>query len=244
MASNRRLVRLPRASDAADAVRWLNDGRPPIAVPSRWVIWPAILAFLLFVALTVAVLRGMTMAADVQLELGLHTVASLPLTGLMYLLTAFGYIPVIGAITAFLCYRLLQEQRRWEAVAVATVMLGEGALNNILKLAVHRTRPTLFAHTTTIGLSFPSGHAMATFCLVGVILWFTWRYLRPLVRCLAIVAGVSFVVLVGVSRVYLGVHYPTDVVGGWLASAAWLGTVPILLRGLRSVLLARVDETI
>ncbi len=196
---NRQSLRLPRWSDTAEAVRWLQAGRAPLAVP-RWVLWPAILAFVGFIVLATAVRLHTTMPADVQLELAIHTHASLYLTAVMYLLTEFGYIPVIGAATAFLCYRLLLDLRRWEAAAAAAVMLGEGALNTILKLAMHRARPSLFTHAATLGLSLPSGHAMATFCLMGLILWFAWANLRPVLRGAVVVVGVTFVIAVGLSR--------------------------------------------
>jgi len=238
---NRESLRFPRRSDTAEWVRWLQAGRAPLAVP-RWVLWPAILAFVGLVVLATAVRLHTTMPADVQLELAIHTHASPYLTAVMYLLTAFGYIPVIGAATAFLCYRLVLDLRRWEAAAVAAVMLGEGALNNILKFAVHRTRPSLFTHAATLGLSFPSGHAMATFCLVGVIIWFAWANPRPVLRGATVVAGTAFVVAVGFSRVYLGVHYPSDVLGGWLASTAWLGVAPAVLHRLRVALVSRIED--
>jgi len=238
---NRESLRFPRRSDTAEAVRWLQAGRAPMAVPPRWVVWPAILTFVGFIVLAIAVRLHTTMPADVQLELAIHTHASPYLTAVMYLLTAFGYIPVIGAATAVLCYRLLLDRRRWEAAATAAVMLGEGALNTILKLAVHRARPSLFTHATTLGLSFPSGHAMATFCLMGLILWFVWADLQPVLQGVTVVAAVAFVVAVGFSRVYLGVHYPSDVLGGWLASTAWLGAAPALLYWLRVALVSRID---
>jgi undecaprenyl-diphosphatase len=115
---------------------------------------------------------------------------------------------------------LLVMRRRGNALFWAVAMVGAGTMNTGAKLLFRRTRPDLWLspspeHT----YSFPSGHSMGSMAFVAalaVLAWPTrWRWW-------AIVLGGAFTLLVGFSRVYLGVHFPSDVVAGWSASLAWV----------------------
>ena len=105
---------------------------------------------------------------------------------------------------------------------------GSGALfiGSVLKLVFQRERPgpsTLYMIATPGSFSFPSGHAMGSTCVVGslVIVAYALALAWPW-RAASTVAGVSYVLGVAVSRVYFGVHFPSDVLGGCLAGAAWV----------------------
>jgi len=104
-------------------------------------------------------------------------------------------------------------------------MLGEGAWDDILKFTFRRPRPLLWTHVNPHSWSFPSGHAFATLCLLLVLLALIWRHLPGWLRLVAPVLVIVLAFGIGISRVYLGVHYPSDVIGGWLAGLAWLGGV-------------------
>lgn len=95
--------------------------------------------------------------------------------------------------------------------------------NLVLKALVARPRPEGFRLAQASGFSFPSGHSMAAMAFFGLIIWFVWRYERnPRMRS-GLTAAFSFIILmIGVSRVYLGVHYASDVVGGFCAALIWL----------------------
>lgn len=96
-------------------------------------------------------------------------------------------------------------------------------LNVVLKAIVQRPRPEGFRLAVEGGFSFPSGHSMAACAFFGLIIWLVWRYERAPRRRLLLTAVFSLVILmVGVSRIYLGVHYASDVVAGFCASLAWL----------------------
>lgn len=96
-------------------------------------------------------------------------------------------------------------------------------INQVLKFIIQRPRPDGFRLATASGFSFPSGHSMAAMAFFGLLAWLVWKYEadRRLRRLYA--TGFALViVMIGVSRIYLGVHYASDVLGGFCLSMAWL----------------------
>ena len=122
--------------------------------------------------------------------------------------------------------------RRWREATFAGVSLGGSALLNMAtKQFFQRDRPALWEsiapeHT----FSFPSGHAMgsATLAMVVVLLCWHTRFRWP-----AVVLAALFALTVGASRIYLGVHYPSDILGGWAAGIAWVSGVYLVLYRIR-----------
>ncbi|GGG58283.1 phosphatase PAP2 family protein [Paenibacillus radicis (ex Gao et al. 2016)] len=114
-------------------------------------------------------------------------------------------------------------KHRWELLFLIGVIVGSALLNVVLKAIFHRARPTLHRLADATGYSFPSGHSMAAFALYGVLCFLLWKHARTaLTRTLLIVGGIVMIAAIGISRIYLGVHYPSDVIGGYLASGTWL----------------------
>ena len=105
-----------------------------------------------------------------------------------------------------------------------TVNLALAALLNVaLKMLVQRPRPEGFRLAVESGFSFPSGHSMAAMAFFGLIVWLVWHYERDRrQRLLLTVAFSAVIVLIGISRIYLGVHYASDVLGGFCAAIIWL----------------------
>lgn len=96
-------------------------------------------------------------------------------------------------------------------------------LNQALKFAIQRPRPDGFQLAVEQGFSFPSGHSMVAMAFFGLLVWMVWRYepdRATRIGCAAAFGAV--IVLVGVSRIYLGVHYASDVLAGFCVSLAWL----------------------
>ncbi|MFC4601699.1 phosphatase PAP2 family protein [Cohnella hongkongensis] len=109
---------------------------------------------------------------------------------------------------------------------------GAAGLNSLLKNAFQRERPALHRLAEETGYSFPSGHSMAAFALYGAMAYLLWRHIASRAGRTALIAAAAVLVLsIGLSRIYLGVHYPSDVLAGYLASLVWLGLGIELFRG-------------
>ncbi len=134
--------------------------------------------------------------------------------------TQFFMIPAGLALLAWLIFR---KRHRWHSWRVPVVALGSIGLNALLKLTYHRPRPLLPHLVPAHGLSFPSGHAMVAVSFWGLLWWLSRRHLAPgWGRSLALVGLPLLAALIGLSRVYLHVHYASDVAAGFAAGLAWL----------------------
>ncbi|HET6396583.1 MAG TPA: phosphatase PAP2 family protein [Pseudoxanthomonas sp.] len=167
------------------------------------------------------------MVFDDPLLLWLNAAASPGWDRFFGVVSALGFRYGVVPADVVLCVTLL-ALRRWREGAFATVALaGSGLLNVAAKQFFGRERPALWESVAPEAtFSFPSGHAMGSMTLMAVVVLLAWhtRWRWPL-----LVAGVAFTGLVGLSRLYLGVHYPSDVLGGWAAGLAWAAGVYLVL---------------
>jgi undecaprenyl-diphosphatase len=143
--------------------------------------------------------------------------------------TFLGSPAVALAVGAVVCVVLYRRGRLVEAALLPLVLGGAELLNLILKLSFHRPRPDVaFVNIDTY--SFPSGHAMISTAAYGALAYLAWGRLRTPRARLALVFGtVAFVALVGFSRLYLGVHYLSDVLAGFAGGVFWLAVSIALL---------------
>lgn len=149
------------------------------------------------------------------------------LTTLVRILTDFGgVIGVIVLVSA--AAGLLWWRGRKRAVAILGFGVGGAALINVIAKAIFaRARPDLWEHLVVeTSYSFPSGHAMASSALAFCVMVIAWRTRW---RWPAIILAALYMIIIGATRLYLGVHYPSDVVAGWAISLAWVILVAILL---------------
>jgi undecaprenyl-diphosphatase len=195
------------------------------AVPSK--IWtPLGIAFVIFViaislfaTIAEAVTHHQTTALDDAILLAIHSIASPQLDVLVTILTQLGSLIGVVALTAGIA-GLFVVRREWRRAAILIIAVGgASALNLVLKVLFARTRPDLWTHLVKeASYSFPSGHAMASMALAAglvVALWHS-RY-----RWHAIIAGGLYALVIAFTRLYLGVHFPTDIIAGWCVSIAW-----------------------
>lgn len=150
-------------------------------------------------------------------------------------LTALGGTTVLLLVTAAVIGFLLIVRKRGNAALVAVATGGGALLGAALKDVIGRTRPDVVPHAVLVqSASFPSGHAMlsaVTYLTIAALL-------VPLVpgrgaKAFVIAVTVATVLLIGASRVFLGVHWPTDVLAGWCAGSAWAMLCWLAARGLR-----------
>lgn len=126
-----------------------------------------------------------------------------------------------GAILAWLTHS-------WRPpLLLALVMIGAVSLDHLVKFLVARPRPPLFLQLVpSSGWSFPSGHATESAAVYfGLVCMAARNKTRPAIKTVAYALAFVAVSLIGISRVYLGVHWPTDVVYGWALGSAWSGVV-------------------
>ena len=118
---------------------------------------------------------------------------------------------------------LWRQGRHRKCIFLVVTSLAGGLIDTLVKLAVDRPRPEVdHPVAMAFGKSFPSGHAMMATVVYGALVVAFWQNLAPRWRGRALVATVVLVVAVGTSRLFLGVHFLTDVVGGFLLGLAWL----------------------
>ncbi|MBK5484518.1 phosphatase PAP2 family protein [Peribacillus sp. TH16] len=146
------------------------------------------------------------------------------LTTIMKVFTFIGSsssIIILSLLVLFYLYKVLKH--RLELVLFSAVVVGSTLLNLILKLFFQRARPDLHRLIEIGGYSFPSGHAMNAFTLYGILTFLLWRHISTMWgRTLLILFSVMMILTIGISRIYLGVHYPSDIIGGYLGSGCWL----------------------
>ncbi|MBD0301702.1 MAG: phosphatase PAP2 family protein [Tolypothrix sp. T3-bin4] len=136
----------------------------------------------------------------------------------------WGVFPVATAIGL-----MLLRQRRWRSLAFLVVtLLGSAAINRTAKAVFHRVRPHLWETLSPkLDFAFPSGHAMSSMSLVATLVILSWgtRWRLPV-----LIFGSGFVVAIAWTRLYLGVHFPSDILAGWMISLAWVVGVSLVIR--------------
>lgn len=176
-----------------------------------------------FTILLFCVLKGYANGFDVALRrwaIAQNTAKSLVV---WEVISVMGSIAVISGAT-FITLLALALFRNWRAFGgVAIAMGGAAALDVFIKWLVHRPRPDkVYPLTMPTSFSFPSGHALFSFTLFLVIIALFNRQHRKWANKALWAFALIITALIGASRIFLGVHYPTDVLGGYLIAAMWL----------------------
>lgn len=186
------------------------------------------LAFLfiyVFVTLSEGVLENELGTFDMIVGALVRSLYSPGITEFFIFITRLGS----GLIEALLCVIiacvfLFYLKEKWKASFLVLSLISGWLLNEGLKFIFHRQRPTLKHLVEVGGYSFPSGHAMVSTIFYGMLGYLIWTELRQRNKTswYVIVASILLILLIGISRIYLGVHFATDVLGGFSMGGIWL----------------------
>lgn len=221
---------MSKPDEAAVVARQETHPGAAIARRHAWRLLLVFAGFLLplwmFGAMVETLREGGAFAFDIPLLEALHRLANPALDRVCVVFSQVGY--AWGTIPAdILLVSALMFGRHWrEGVFAALSIVGSMALNNSAKHSFARIRPELWPSVhPEDSYSFPSMHAMASMTLALVLVLLCWRLRTPRgwpLRWPVTTLSAIFVVMVGVSRIYLGVHFPSDILAGWTAASIWV----------------------
>jgi membrane-associated phospholipid phosphatase len=189
-----------------------------------WLWLPA----LLFAVLALMVVAGWQWPVDGAVPAWLADHHRPLLGGLLTAVSAIGQETVVLVAAALAALLMAARGAKQNATFVVYCVVGAIAGNNLLKLLFRRERPPVNAGSVAeYGFSFPSGHATASCSLILALICLAWptRW-----RWWVFGSGLLFVAMVGLSRLYLGAHYPSDILAGWCFSLVWVGLVLLRFR--------------
>ncbi|HEX8128726.1 MAG TPA: phosphatase PAP2 family protein [Pyrinomonadaceae bacterium] len=199
---------------------------------AAWRLWRAQVRYsimlLAFAVLAFFARANAYFAWDRAVAQWIQSFSTPPLDALMYFVSSIGNTVTPYAIAAATFLVFLAARRRTEAYALLFSTAGSGLLNRTIKMLIARPRPA--APDVNVfrlhgGQSFPSGHVTFYVCYFGFLFFVAYALLpkRSLARRLALTLTSLMIALVGVSRVYLGAHWPSDTIGAYFLGALWLG---------------------
>jgi undecaprenyl-diphosphatase len=222
-----------------------SDDAPSPQTIHRSMAWLALAAasFVVFLVLLILVQTHTSRAADRSIELDLHRDFGLQTFTFFNAVSFVGGTTVRAVLLVVLTALLLLGRYLWTAGFLLTAQVGS-FLGQVAKMIVARPRPHLFPGALHAGgYSYPSGHALSATLFCGALAYLLWAHFRawPAMVVLPIILVIC-AFLIGLSRIVLGVHYPTDVEGGFALGLAWLyATVAVLGPGVRREIQGRVS---
>jgi membrane-associated phospholipid phosphatase len=178
---------------------------------------------------------------DVPILLAVHSTANPQLDVLAVTLAIIGLpwtaVPILGAIALIL---LLQKRWRWSPTDrrsslayLLTASLGSVIINRTAKELMHRVRPQLWQSIAPeSSFAFPSAHAMTSITLVAILLFLTWASSW---RWLILTFGSFYIIAIGWCRLYLGVHFPSDILAGWMVALGWTIGVSLIIKPYKTI---------
>ncbi|WP_017716588.1 phosphatase PAP2 family protein [Kamptonema formosum] len=180
------------------------------------------LAMSVFAWIAKEVLRKQTAAFDTAILMALRQTHTPLLDRAVVAVTFLGEPEFLLALCAGSAAVLLRDKRRSEATTLGIAAAGAVGLNYWLKHLFSRDRPALWDRIVDVGFySFPSGHAMISMVVYGMLGYLLAKRF-PRWRGLIVSSTVVLIAAIGLSRLYLGVHWPTDVIAGYSAGVVWL----------------------
>ncbi|SHK23188.1 phosphatase PAP2 family protein [Desulforamulus aeronauticus] len=213
--------------------------RSPLSKFSLHIIWglaAGAILLTLFGKLASKLLENELILFDTSITHFIQSFASAKLTsffiGVTQIGSAYFEIALLLVLGWYLLFRL---KHFWETVILVISLAGGSCLNYLLKSVFQRARPDILHLVEVNGYSFPSGHAMVSTTFYGMIGYLLWLNLRKQGKSswYVPVLTVFLILAIGLSRIYLGVHYPSDVLAGYAAGGVWLAACIIALQSIR-----------
>jgi membrane-associated phospholipid phosphatase len=167
---------------------------------------------------------------DLSITRGVQTINAVWFANLMWAVSYLGYAPQSWLLVGAVVLLLFVVGLRWEAIPALIAAAGATGLGALIKLLVHRQRPVNVVQQLNDS-SFPSGHVLLYTAFLGFLLFLAYSLLKPSwARTLTFVILGSLVALIGLSRIYVGDHWASDVTGAYLLGSLWLAVSVAIYR--------------
>ncbi|WP_016875512.1 phosphatase PAP2 family protein [Chlorogloeopsis fritschii PCC 9212] len=199
--------------------------------------WSSLLLLLIGVYLPLQIFRLLALELreneggfpfDLPILVAIHTTSQPYLDAIALRLTKLGSVWTVSPIVATIALILLFLKRWRSLVYLLTTTIGSAIINLTAKEIMHRVRPQLWnSPAPELDYAFPSGHAMTSMTLVAVLVILTWGSVSSWI---ILFLGSLFVLAIAWTRLYLGVHFPSDIVAGWMVSIAWAIGVSLIIK--------------
>lgn len=184
------------------------------------VFWAPILVFLL---LANQIRKGIALPGDTAILQMIRSASSAQFDPIVILITDLGGSTFVTIAVTIACVALYIQGRRYDSLFLLFSVAGTVIINLIIKLLFQRSRPDLWESIVIEhSYSFPSGHAMISSALAFSVILIFWH---GRFRLATIVISIIYFLSVSLSRLYLGVHYPSDIIAGWCISILWVASL-------------------
>jgi undecaprenyl-diphosphatase len=178
-----------------------------------------------FAGIADEVIEKETSSFDAAVQAAAYSLRSPAMTDAMFVMSFLGSKEFLFAVSISLIVVFCVKGKRRTAFTYSVILLLSAGLNNLIKLMIHRDRPEFLPLEKTFFYSFPSGHSMNSLVFYGLLAYFIYHYTRnKRLGAAAYLIAAASVFLIGFSRIYLGAHYPTDVIAGFIAGICVLST--------------------
>ncbi len=174
------------------------------------------------------------------------TLVNEPMTKFMQFITFFGnHKFLIPANLLLIVYFLFVQRHRWYSIKVPVIAIGGVSMMFILKQLFNRSRPLVPLLEPAQGLSFPSGHALMSMSFYGLLIFLVWENVRnPVWKWIISILLLIFILLIGFSRIYLRLHYFSDVIAGFAAGIIWLSLSIWVIRRIERFSRKKIDPVV
>lgn len=186
------------------------------------------LSFVFFIDITKDVLEKEVLFIDTIISQFIYSFRTPFLTDIFRFISFLGGKFLILSCTLMVGFLVWKKHKRETILFSFTILVGL-FLNNVIKIILQVPRPNISPIYAADSYSFPSGHAMNSFIFYALLSYFMFHFTRrKKLSILFSIAAMSLVILIGLSRVYLGVHYPSDIIAGFIGGFWWFITVVLI----------------